>query len=668
VNRRGAGRLAALVLVLHAAAVEAQPGATVPAAHVAILQVEQRRAAAGDDLARLRTAARSADPQAARLALRALGRLERPAAIDTLLPALRHRLPEIRAEAAHGIAQAAGGWRAGLLAPGATSPGTVLAALAARLEVEDDAGVRAALCGAIGRLPYRSPEQVGQAEDVLVGAGQRYAGIEDRLGVARGLEALARTNGSVRAPGSRAIDFLRTLSGMPDGEPPRADADLLRDARVRRLALEALVTARAAEPDVVDRAARDPDPQVRRLAQRAAWAAGLETRALAEGLDDPSPLVRIEALQRLRGRGEEAACQSMAAAVADADPHVALVALDLLAVCGRFPEAVALLQRMTELLPAEDDRDWHRAAHAIVSLAVADPDRAAAGLDRFVQSEIWQVRMYAARAAARLGARRPLEQLAYDVNDNVAEAAIDALADLAGHEATLVYLTGLSRSGPQVVRAAARALAGAPQAEALVPALEAALGRMIEEGDDTTAGVRQALAETLTGLGAPPSSAAAPAAAPPSVLDRAELSRMAASRARITVSGAGMFDLALFTSEAPATVLRFVQLAEAGYYDGLTFHRVVPNFVIQGGSPGANEYVGTGPHMRDEISAWPHVRGAVGLSTRGRDTGDAQFFINLVDNPRLDHEYTVFGQILSGTEVVDRILEGDAIERVEILP
>ncbi len=90
--------------------------------------------------------------------------------------------------------------------------------------------------------------------------------------------------------------------------------------------------------------------------------------------------------------------------------------------------------------------------------------------------------------------------------------------------------------------------------------------------------------------------------------------------------------------------------------------------MIQGGSPGANEYIGDATFMRDEVGTWPHVRGAVGISTRGRDTGDAQIFIDLVDNPRLDHEYTVFAQVLNGIEIVDQILEGDVIERIEILP
>ncbi len=95
---------------------------------------------------------------------------------------------------------------------------------------------------------------------------------------------------------------------------------------------------------------------------------------------------------------------------------------------------------------------------------------------------------------------------------------------------------------------------------------------------------------------------------------------------------------------------------------------MVPNGIIQGGSPGANEYISNSPYMRDEVGLWPHVRGALGISTRGRDTGDAQIFIDLVDNPRYDHTYTVFAQVLNGMDVVDRIIEGDVIESIEILP
>jgi len=118
--------------------------------------------------------------------------------------------------------------------------------------------------------------------------------------------------------------------------------------------------------------------------------------------------------------------------------------------------------------------------------------------------------------------------------------------------------------------------------------------------------------------------------------------------------------------QAPVTVARVAALVGRGYYDGLSFHRVVPDFVIQGGSPGANEYAGDSLFLRDELGPVSHERGTLGISTRGRDTGDAQLFINLVDNPRLDYEYTVWGRVVEGMEAVEAILEGDVIRRVEI--
>jgi cyclophilin family peptidyl-prolyl cis-trans isomerase len=142
------------------------------------------------------------------------------------------------------------------------------------------------------------------------------------------------------------------------------------------------------------------------------------------------------------------------------------------------------------------------------------------------------------------------------------------------------------------------------------------------------------------------------------------------ARVRVTMapgSGGGSFELRLFVDDAPATLARFVSLARRRYYNNLTFHRVATNFVIQGGSPGANEYVGHDRFMRDELGLRSHTRGTLGISTRGRDTGDAQIFVNLIDNVRLDHDYTVFGEVVRGMSVVDGILEGDVISRVEVL-
>jgi cyclophilin family peptidyl-prolyl cis-trans isomerase len=102
-------------------------------------------------------------------------------------------------------------------------------------------------------------------------------------------------------------------------------------------------------------------------------------------------------------------------------------------------------------------------------------------------------------------------------------------------------------------------------------------------------------------------------------------------------------------------------LAGAGRYNGTTWHRAELDFVLQGGSPDANEYVGSNRFLVDELGTVPHVRGTIGMSTRGHDTGDAQWFINLRDNGRLGRDYTVFAEVVSGMDVVDLLLEGDEI-------
>jgi cyclophilin family peptidyl-prolyl cis-trans isomerase len=132
-------------------------------------------------------------------------------------------------------------------------------------------------------------------------------------------------------------------------------------------------------------------------------------------------------------------------------------------------------------------------------------------------------------------------------------------------------------------------------------------------------------------------------------------------------SGGGSFTVRLFPDEAPATVARVLRLVGEGFYDGKVFQRVEPNFVIQGGGPDANEYVGDSTFMRDELLLRTHARGTLGISARGRDTGDGQWFINLVDNPLLDHEFTIFGRIDGGQGVAEQILEADRIARIEVL-
>ena len=228
-------------------------------------------------------------------------------------------------------------------------------------------------------------------------------------------------------------------------------------------------------------------------------------------------MVRLEALRAVgtvsaRRNGPDApqpapdirlnVCDVAISASRDQDPHVALTALDQLADCTSG-EAVALLERtVNDASQAGSPRGWHRAAHAIVALASASPARGAAALPQFTGSRIWQLRMYAARAAAILKDRAALEMLARDGDDNVKEAAIEGLAAVSGHGADAVYVAALATGRYQVLRAAAAALAGTSAPNA-VPALKAALNRLVLEGHDNSRDARTAIADTLRGLGAP---------------------------------------------------------------------------------------------------------------------------------------------------------------------
>lgn len=118
--------------------------------------------------------------------------------------------------------------------------------------------------------------------------------------------------------------------------------------------------------------------------------------------------------------------------------------------------------------------------------------------------------------------------------------------------------------------------------------------------------------------------------------------------------------------EAPLTAFNFIWLAKRGFYNGLTFHRVIPNFVAQGGDPRGDGWGGPGYMIRDEFSMLSHRRGTVGMASSGKDTVGCQFFVNHAPNLHLDGNYTIFANVIRGMHVVDRIGAGDKILRVRI--
>jgi cyclophilin family peptidyl-prolyl cis-trans isomerase len=128
----------------------------------------------------------------------------------------------------------------------------------------------------------------------------------------------------------------------------------------------------------------------------------------------------------------------------------------------------------------------------------------------------------------------------------------------------------------------------------------------------------------------------------------------------------GTFEISLDVEQAPKTAAHFIRLAQAKYFDGLTFHRVVPDFVVQGGDPHGDGEGGPGYAIACEINQRRYERGTVGVALSGKDTGGSQFFVTLAPQPHLDGRYTTFGHVVSGMETVDALVEGDAILQVGV--
>ncbi len=129
----------------------------------------------------------------------------------------------------------------------------------------------------------------------------------------------------------------------------------------------------------------------------------------------------------------------------------------------------------------------------------------------------------------------------------------------------------------------------------------------------------------------------------------------------------GNIVLELFENDAPDTVANFVKLINKGYYNGLKFHRVIPNFMVQGGCPVGNGTGGPGYAIKCEINPKKHLTGTLSMAHAGKDTGGSQFFITHSPQPHLDGVHTVFGQVIEGMDVVNAIRQGDVMKQVKVV-
>lgn len=132
----------------------------------------------------------------------------------------------------------------------------------------------------------------------------------------------------------------------------------------------------------------------------------------------------------------------------------------------------------------------------------------------------------------------------------------------------------------------------------------------------------------------------------------------------------GNMKVEFFEKDAPNTVKNFIDLSEKGFYDGLTFHRVIPDFVVQGGCPDGTGAGGPGYSIDCELDGdnQYHDKGVLSMAHAGRNTGGSQFFIchNRQNTAHLDRNHTVFGKVVDGLDVIDQIRQGDKIDKIEI--
>lgn len=374
------------------------------------------------------------------------------------------------------------------------------------------------------------------------------------------------------------------------------------------------------------------------------------------------------------------------------DQNLQLEAITALAQL-RDPASVELL---IDLVSAQWPSVRAAALNALARIDVETFISAISGLDA---DEHWSVRASLARTLGDLDrehAQAPLTALLKDADQRVIPAVLDALAKVGASNAADEFMARLKSDDPIVRAAAARGLATikAPNAvAALTAAIKTAQGDGLYAARtaaldalntlDPAAGkaalttaltdrdwaVRVHAAESLRKLDAAAdvsSMRPAPAATVPELnaLDTFVAPKYSPQAYIDTSKGTIQFELAVL--DAPRTVANFITLVRKNYFRGVQLHRVVPDFVIQDGDPRGDGEGGPGYTIRDEINQRPYLRGTVGMALDWADTGGSQFFITHSPQPHLDGRYTVFGQVVSGMDVVDRLQQWDTIDRIRV--
>jgi cyclophilin family peptidyl-prolyl cis-trans isomerase/HEAT repeat protein len=406
------------------------------------------------------------------------------------------------------------------------------------------------------------------------------------------------------------------------------------------------------------------------------------------------PAILIQAVRGLGALADPAALATLVKIVADrsADTGLRLEAATSIGTLAAAEHAELLIDLLMDPLAGI------RGA-ALRALARVEPDVFIATLAGMEPDRDWSVRVAEAAALGTLPGERSLPRLRMLLDDRdqrVVPPAIEALAASKPQGFEKILLEKLQADDFAVRAAAATALGELKSASAIPALLEAykiALGDVTYGARDAMltainaiepATGRQMLQQALTDKDWALRLRAAAILRQGGATDvdatmRPAPSDIAADDQRIPAlvnpkysphafieTDKGTIEIELAVLDAPLTVDNFVTLARKGYFNGLVIHRVVPDFVVQDGDPRGDGEGGPGYTIRDEINQRPYLRGTVGMALAGKDTGGSQFFITHSPQPHLDARYTVFGHVVSGMDVVDRIAQGDIVRSVRI--
>lgn len=411
--------------------------------------------------------------------------------------------------------------------------------------------------------------------------------------------------------------------------------------------------------------------------------------------DARTPLeVRVSAIRALGAIGDPAAGGSLATLASEPglDPNVRL---EIVAALGMVKAAEGL-PVVQDLL--SDPWPTMRAA-ALRAAASIDPESFVLVLSSMDPDPQWHVRAALASVLATLSPDLGLERvrsMLRDEDKRVIPAVLGALAHLKAPDAASVAMAQL-KEPDFAVRAAAAQVIGELKPQGGVDALRAAyalalgdaaidarasmLSALVQYGAgeamptlkealaDKEWAVRLQAAAALAKLEASIDARAAIRPAPGGPIaryDDPQLIAPALSPHVFLETAKGTVEFELAVLDAPQTASNFMALAARGFFNGLQVHRVVPNFVVQDGDPRGDGEGGPGYTIRDELNERPFLRGSVGMALSGKDTGGSQFFITHSPQPHLDAKYTVFGRVVNGMDVVDRIQAGDVIQRVRV--